>query len=249
VMSAAESGPDEARRDEAHRSEARRGEPGRDAADHGAGAHRGRWPLGICELAWPGLPTIDCAREAARLGFRHLDVVRAARPGAAELPIPVGAQFGTGPGDGWAWPAPGPRTDWEAAVAALRACPQPRVEPWAGSLFGSDAAVERLVDEVPGVRLVVDTGHAAQWGGDPVRFLALADHVQFRQAARGRGQLPPDDGDVDFGAVIAELTRLGYAGLISVEYFDLPRFGWPLANPVELAVALAERVRPLLAGS
>ena len=114
------------------------------------------------------------------------------------------------------------------------------------SLFGSDAAIEQLLDDVPGIRLVVDTGHAAQWGGDPARFLHVADHVQFRQAARGRGQLPPDDGDVDFGAVIDQLGRLGYTGLISVEYFDLPRFGWPLENPVELAVALAERVRPLL---
>jgi hypothetical protein len=221
------------------------GDPG--TGDPGTGdPGTGRWPLGVCELAWPGLPTDDCAREAARLGFRHLDVVR--KPGAdlTGLPIALGARFGTGPGSGWAWPAPGPRADWDAEVAALRGCAEPRVEPWAGSLFGSDAAIERLIEAVPGVRLVVDTGHAAQWGGDPARFLQLADHVQFRQAARGRGQLPPDDGDVDFGAVIAELARLGYSGLISVEYFDLPRFGWPLENPAELAVALAERVRPLL---
>jgi sugar phosphate isomerase/epimerase len=213
----------------------RPGDPGRPAP----------WTLGICELAWPGRTTPDCAREAHRLGFSHLDTVRPR--GSDELPIPVGAQFGPGPGRGWAWPAPGPTADWDAEIAALRGCAQPRVEPWAGSLFGSDAAIDRLVEQVPSVRLVVDTGHAAQWGGDPARYLHLADHVQFRQAAPGRGQLPPDDGEVDFAAIIAELRQGGYQGLFSVEYFDMPRFGWPLANPLELALRLAERLRPLLA--
>src|ERR1700722_10931233 len=92
----------------------------------------GPWSLGICELAWPGLPTADCAREAGRLGFSHLDIVRAR--GSDGLPIPVGAQFGPGRGRGWAWPAPGPKADWDAEIAALRECAQPRVEPWAGSL-------------------------------------------------------------------------------------------------------------------
>ena len=47
--------------------------------------------------------------------------------------------------------------------------------------------------------------------------------MQLRQAAPGKTQLHADDGgDVDFAAVLAELDRLDYQGLISIEYFDLP---------------------------
>jgi hypothetical protein len=47
--------------------------------------------------------------------------------------------------------------------------------------------------------------------------------------------------------VLDRLDDLGYGGRLSVEYFDLPEQGWPLADPVGWAVALADHVRPLLA--
>jgi hypothetical protein len=46
--------------------------------------------------------------------------------------------------------------------------------------------------------------------------------------------------------VLAELERLDYRGLLSVEYFDLPDYGWPLEDPVGHAVALAAHVRALM---
>jgi sugar phosphate isomerase/epimerase len=71
--------------------------------------------------------------------------------------------------------------------------------------------------------------------------------VQLRQARRGEVQVHPDElGDVDFPAVLARLEALGYGGRLSVEYFDLPEYGWPLEDPVGHAVALASIVRPLL---
>ena len=96
-----------------------------------------------------------------------------------------------------------------------------------------------------GLRLTVDTGHVATWGEDPIRLLRHADHVQLRQAAPGKPQLHPDDADgvVDFAAVLAELERLDYPGLMSVEYFDLPDMRMPLDDPVGHAVALAAHVR------
>ena len=42
------------------------------------------------------------------------------------------------------------------------------------------------------------------------------------------------------------LDDLDYAGLLSVEYFDLPDMGWGLEDPVAHATALAEQLRPLL---
>jgi sugar phosphate isomerase/epimerase len=53
-------------------------------------------------------------------------------------------------------------------------------------------------------------------------------------------------GVVDFDAVVARLDELGYGGSLSIEYFDLPEFGWPLADPRAWALDLAAHVRPLL---
>jgi sugar phosphate isomerase/epimerase len=55
-----------------------------------------------------------------------------------------------------------------------------------------------------------------------------------------------EDGDVDFEAVIAGFVAMGYEGLFSVEYFDLPDMHLPLEDPVGWSVDLMNRVRPLL---
>jgi sugar phosphate isomerase/epimerase len=66
----------------------------------------------------------------------------------------------------------------------------------------------------------------------------------LRQAAKGVPQAL--EGDVDFAALLRDLDDLEYAGLLSVEYFDLPAMGWGLDDPVAYATALAEQLRPLL---
>ena len=88
----------------------------------------------------------------------------------------------------------------------------------------------------------------ADWGGDPVELLPYADHVQLRQGCPGATQVHADDpaGVVDLAAVVGRLAELGYGGRLSIEYFDLPEFGWPLADPRAWALDLAARVRPLL---
>jgi sugar phosphate isomerase/epimerase len=95
--------------------------------------------------------------------------------------------------------------------------------------------------------LLVDTGHVADWGGDPCELLELADHVQLRQGKAGHTQVHVDDpsGVVDFTAVLRRLEQLDYRGRISVEYFDLPENGWPLDDPEAWARDLAARVREL----
>ena len=101
-----------------------------------------------------------------------------------------------------------------------------------------------MLEAVPGLRLLVDTGHVANWGEDPVELLPWADHVQLRQARRGVAQAL--EGDVDFRRVFDRLEQVGYNGRLSVEYFDLPDMGWPLDDPPAFAVALFEEVRALL---
>jgi sugar phosphate isomerase/epimerase len=109
----------------------------------------------------------------------------------------------------------------------------------------SAETVRAFRSEVPGVRLLVDTGHVATWGGDPCELLDLADHVQLRQGRPGATQVHVDDksGVVDFAAVFARLAALGYCGKLSVEYFDLPEHGWPLEDPEGWARDLAARLR------
>ena len=133
---------------------------------------------------------------------------------------------------------------WDRAVAAYRRTPGMRLEPWPGSIVDSVAKVKAMLEAVPGLRLLVDTGHVANWGEDPVELLPWADHVQLRQARRGVAQAL--EGDVDFRRVFDRLEQVGYNGRLSVEYFDLPDMGWPLDDPPAFAVALFEEVRALL---
>ena len=65
--------------------------------------------------------------------------------------------------------------------------------------------------------------------------------------APGRTQVHIDDdtGTVDFAAVLARLDQIDYRGKLSIEYFDLPDAGWPLADPEEWARELAAHVRAL----
>ncbi len=101
-----------------------------------------------------------------------------------------------------------------------------------------------MVEEVPGLRITLDTGHVANWGEDPVELLDLAGHVQLRQARKGVAQSL--EGDVDFARLFRRLEALDYRGLLSIEYFDLPDWGWPLEDPRGHALALAARLRELL---
>jgi sugar phosphate isomerase/epimerase len=211
------------------------------------GRPRLRWPLGVVDLAYVRRGgEAERARAAAADGFEHLDVLLGTDPATLALPIGCPTAFPRPVGTWCAAPAP-PAGDgaWERAVRWWRAAPGALVEPWVGSVLGSTEAVREFVRAVPGVRLLVDTGHVAAWGGDPCELLHLAGHVQLRQGCPGRTQLHVDDpdGTVDFGAVLARLDALDYSGRLSVEHFDLPSFGWPLDDPESWARDLAARLR------
>ncbi|MGH9048180.1 MAG: sugar phosphate isomerase/epimerase family protein [Acidimicrobiia bacterium] len=171
---------------------------------------------------------------------------------ASELALPVGCPTAfPKPSPRWcSTPAPrdGPGV-WDRTIELFRAAPGALVEPWAGSVVNSTEKCRSMLAEVPGLRLLVDTGHVADWGGDPLDLLADAAHVQLRQGRPGAAQAHVDDpgGVVDFPAVIDRLDALRYDGLLSVEYFDLPDAGWPLADPRRWALDLTAALRPLLA--
>ncbi len=131
--------------------------------------------------------------------------------------------------------------------AGRRAAPQALLEPWAGATVNSLETMTAFRAEVGEVRFLIDTGHVADWGGDPCELLGWADHIQLRQGKPGHTQLHVDDptGVVDFAALFRELDRIDYRGKVSVEHFDLPQNGWALADPEQWARDLAARLRAL----
>jgi hypothetical protein len=212
--------------------------------------------IGVVAVTFGPIDVRDACAQAAGLGFDHLDATAAAVDAldadeVAALPVPIADRIsGFEIEDGCTGMAPIQRRNedrFDETVARFRAHPGSRMEPGPGTAANSIERVEAILDAVPGLQLTLDTGHVAAWGEDPVPLLRHAAHVQLRQAAYKRPQLHPDEGgDVDFAAVFAELERLDYPGLMSVEYFDLPDMGWPLDDPVGHSVALAAHARALL---
>lgn len=188
------------------------------------------------------------ARAARDDGFDHIDPMVGTDPSSLVLPIGCPTAFPR-PAPGWCStpaPADGPGR-WEKTAERFREAPGCLMEPWAGSVVGSTERVLAMLDEVPGLRLLVDTGHVSDWGGDALELLPHARHVQLRQGMTGSTQVHVDDprGVVDFRAVAARLAALGYDGICSVEYFDLPEQGWGLADPRAWALDLAAHLRSL----
>jgi sugar phosphate isomerase/epimerase len=205
--------------------------------------------LGIVSVAFGiGCPYPEAGRQAAELGFDHIDLGLDRLDGVEpELALPVGDRIGSTPRTGCTVRPPRNCT-WEEGVAFLRSEPMIRVEPGPRSLLDTADAIRAMCAEVPGLRLTLDTGWSVFCGFDPLEVADLTGHVQLRQARPGTPQMHvDDDGDVDFAAVIAGFAAIGYSGLFSVEYFDLPDMNLPLDDPVGWSVDLANRVRPLLA--
>jgi sugar phosphate isomerase/epimerase len=204
-------------------------------------------PVGVVEVVYgPDGDAVHRSRLAADDGYAHVDVM--VDVDAATLALPVGCPTAfPKPVAGWcATPAPVDGEGmWERCVRWFRAAPGALLEPWAGAVVHSRETAEAMMAEVPGLRLLVDTGHVADWGGDPLELLPYADHVQLRQGAPGRTQLHVDDpaGVVDLAAVTAALDARDYRGVLSVEYFDLPEQGWPLDDPRGWARDLASSLR------
>jgi sugar phosphate isomerase/epimerase len=206
-----------------------------------------RYPIGVVSVVCGFGDAVVASQMARDDGYAHIDVSTTVDPAMLALPVGCPTAFPK-PEAGWcATPAPAAGDGvWERAVRWWRAAPGALLEPWAGACVNSLASVRAFRDEVPGVRLLVDTGHVADWGEDPCALLEFADHVQLRQGRPGSTQLHVDDpgGVVDFDAVFERLDALDYRGVVSVEYFDLPEHGWALDDPRAWARDLLAALRP-----
>jgi len=210
-------------------------------------------PIGVVDVTYARLSDVAArARTAKDDGFEHIDCMVGTDPDLLVLPIGCPTSFPK-PIDAWCTtPAPSAELDgaWDRAVRWWRAAPGALLEPWAGATVHSLETMTAFRAEVGDVRFLIDTGHVADWGGDPCELLAWADHVQLRQGKPGHTQLHVDDvsGVVDFDAVFRELDRLDYRGKVSVEHFDLPANGWPLDDPEQWARDLLARLHALRSG-
>jgi sugar phosphate isomerase/epimerase len=204
--------------------------------------------IGVVDIAYAAAGDIvERARAAKADGFAHIDAMLGTDPTTLALPIGCPTAFPK-PVDTWCTtPAPAASTDgsWDRAVRWWTAAPRALLEPHANGVVNSVETVRAFREAVPGVRLLVDTGHVANWGGDPCELLDLADHIQLRQGRPGQMQVHVDDpaGVVDFDAVFARLDAIGYDGRLSIEYFDLPEYGWRLEDPESWARDLAAALR------
>lgn len=208
-----------------------------------------QYPLGVVDVTfWPdrGGPASERARD---LGFDHIDVSVDVDPATLALPVGCPTAFPK-PLAGWCTtPAPTAGDGmWDWTVRKFRDAPGCLLEPWAGATVNSIESVREITAAVPGLRMLIDTGHVADWGGDPLELLEFADHVQVRQGKPGHTQVHIDDpsGVVDFTAVLQRLDDLGYQGRLSAEHFNLPDLGWPLDDPVGWATDLAAHLRGLM---
>jgi hydroxypyruvate isomerase len=71
----------------------------------------------------------------------------------------------------------------------------------------------------PGVRLIFDTAHVQAIDGNPVAQLRhVFDYMDILQIADYPGRFQPGSGSIDFEAILADLTRRGFGGLVELEH-------------------------------
>ena len=120
-----------------------------------------------------------------------------------------------------------------------------------GTVVQTAADVDALMAGTRDLGLLLDTGHLAFAGDDPmctlerhgarvthvhtkdVRFAvarqARAEGWSFERAVRAGVFTVPGDGDIDFASILAEINRNGYAGWLTVEAEQDPKVANPLA--------------------
>jgi inosose dehydratase len=160
---------------------------------------------------------------------------RAARPGAAATDRSVGLD-----GAGWRRFADGVAR--AAEVARARGY-RPTFHHHTGTNVEAPWEIERML-EVTDLGLLLDTGHLALGGGDPVQGLrdwgeridhlhvkdykrtildgVIADRAGMEEAWRRRVFCELGTGDVDLPAFFAELASSGYSGWLVVEQDLIP---------------------------
>ena len=124
-----------------------------------------------------------------------------------------------------------------------------RIEPHVDSVTWSPELALRMLDEVPGLSFTLDHSHFV-FHGMPYEQIALmhphGTHWHARQASLSRLQARFDEGTVDFGRIVADLTRHGYNGVIALEVVTTPWLELDRTDVLTETVLLRDQLRALL---
>jgi inosose dehydratase len=121
-----------------------------------------------------------------------------------------------------------------------------------GTVIQSEDEIDRMMASTKAVGLLLDTGHLAFAGGEPMRALerhaarivhvhckdvrrdqlarARSDDLSFLDAVLGDVFAVPGDGSIDFEPILRALAQRGYAGWLVVEADQDPARAHPLTH-------------------
>lgn len=176
-------------------------------------------------------------RFAAAAGFRSV------------MGVPGTPQEGVSGDEAWAHAA---GTLGEMVGIAADAGVRLNVEPHTGSLLEQPEAALRMADDVPGLTFTLDYAHFASRGITQEQVYPLhahTAHMHARQANAGSGGCAVEDGTIDFGAIVRDLAKAGWDGVIAMEFFGgVGAKPWPQHAAVQNLV-LAHRLWRLAGGA
>ena len=171
-------------------------------------------------------------------GFAHIDVCSRSTRARSRCPSAARPRSRSRQPTWCSTPAP-PAGEgaWERTVRWWRAAPQALCEPWAGASVSSIEHVRALARR--GARRAVPHRHRPRHrvGRRHPRAAAVRRaRAAPRRAAAARRRSRRATATSTSPRCCAASSELGYDGVLSIEYFDLPEYGWPCADPRAYAI-------------
>jgi sugar phosphate isomerase/epimerase len=123
------------------------------------------------------------------------------------------------------------------------------VEAHIGSAFESPESVLKLVNEVPGLGVILDYSHFVLQGYPQEAADPLCEHtvhVHLRQAKSGLMQTRLEDGTINFARVLDHLRQVGYDGYLSIEYIHNSYMGADNVDVITEIVKMRDVVKLFL---
>jgi sugar phosphate isomerase/epimerase len=119
------------------------------------------------------------------------------------------------------------------------------VETLIGTLTEDPAVAVELCERVPGLGLTLDPSHyiAGPHQGKPIdAVFPFVRHVHLRDTGRGpdQFQVRVGQGEVEYGRIVAQLSRCRYERALSVDVRDVPDSAFPMAPEVRKLKYLLE---------
>jgi sugar phosphate isomerase/epimerase len=114
-----------------------------------------------------------------------------------------------------------------------------------GTLTEDPDVAVTLCERVPGLGLTLDPSHylTGPHQGEPFdQVYPYVRHVRLRDSGRGPNQFQVrvGQGEIEYGKIVAQLSRHGYDRLLSVDLHDAPDVGFPMLPEVRKLKYLLE---------